>query len=338
MQRVQREGFAPYQKRPDRLGLTSAFQNRDNLFDMGYKYKPGIQDYIKDFKTVSPIVKNLAGRAGIDWIYNSGMSPAAQSTALESIPRSAIQNAWNAESARLANAPGVTTSPAGTTGTGSSAVGASFPWKGFLSGIASGYSLSGLTQKHIDSPGLGQFVGTAGATLLGGSAGGVGGFIGSAIYNIMNPGQRGPLADYKPRKKGELWQQMFSQLPDDVQRWITTAPDSLNDTEIENRIRTVAAIKNSVQDQYNRTLPEKMRNTNYISDKTIDKMVSDNINRFNYSSGYRDFTASSDLTMKPPIKSTDGWFYIDNINALPSLDRRIINTYSYDKYLEALGG
>jgi len=171
------------------------------------------------------------------------------------------------------------------------------------------------------------------------------------ISNISNPGRRNTIDDIKPRKTGEIWKEIFSNLSPQKQRWITNKP-ALPETpsgsgdyfdDLISRTRTIAGLRNEIDKRFNMFLTGDTSQENLITSTELDENIKriEDMRRITGENALGrgnalDGVGSSLLSIKPPIKSVDGWLYLENTETLPPLDRLIIKSYSYDKYLEAI--
>jgi len=209
-----------------------------------------------------------------------------------------------------------------------------------IQGVVAGYSAAEMTKRLLDRGGYGGgasglSMGTgiaAGSRVVGGAIGPAGGAIGAAVSNIVNPGRRNPLDEIAPMIKGSIWQKIFSSLPEEQQIALTAMPDEGED--IESRMRTIAGLRNQVEKEWNEAIPEKIRpQIGLITEEEINNNIK------NYNEIDRGRGPTSDLLeVRPPMKSVDGWLYIDSAMSatLPPLDRLIVSNYGYQQYIDAL--
>jgi hypothetical protein len=166
--------------------------------------------------------------------------------------------------------------------------------------------------------------GGIGAGVVAGSGvlGGVGGFIGAGISNIMNPGAGDPEIDRRMRAQGQTWQNIFSQLSAEDQRWITSSPDMGNTEDLKERTRVVADFRNRIEESYT---GQKL-----YSDEELKELLEE-IDKGALLA--RDPEAENDMfSIMPPMRLSDGWLYDPNIKYPGALGRG----YTYESYLEAL--
>jgi len=222
---------------------------------------------------------------------------------------------------------------------------------GFLSGYNSAEMVNNMTKLDSGSQGFRMAASGILGFFTGGSSGVAEGIIGSMISSVSDPGQRNPLSDIKPRKTGEIWKEIFSGLPAQTQRWITDEPalpennlatDKYFD-DLISRTRTIAELRNEVDKRFRVFLGDSQQEKTITSaelDNSIkrieDMRKNTEGNILGRGSALGTGVDTSLLSITPPIKSVDGWLYLENTETLPSIDRSIVKNYSYDKYLEAI--